>query len=111
MKGHCDVTVGIVDEKGVVVRHLASGVLGVNAPAPFQKNSLRQKIHWDGKDDLDNYPRNPGRLGVRVMLGLKPVFDKRLGGTSPYNLPEAWRWTKAARMFSSLAIGAYIVVA
>jgi len=87
VKGSCDVTVGVVDEKGVVVRHLASGVLGSNAPAPFQKDSLSQKIYWNGKDDLDRYPKDPGALSLRVMLGLKPVFDKRLGGKSPRNLP------------------------
>jgi hypothetical protein len=87
VKGYCDVTVGVVDEKGMVVRHLASGVLGKNAPAPFQKDSLTQKIFWNGKDDLDAYPKEPGKLRVRVILGLKPVFDKRLGGASPHALP------------------------
>ena len=28
VKGNCDVTVGLIDGKGTVVRHLASGVLG-----------------------------------------------------------------------------------
>ncbi len=50
--GYCDVTVAIVDPdparelvkgRGVVVRHLASGVLGSNAPEPLQKNSLKQR--------------------------------------------------------------------
>jgi hypothetical protein len=87
VKGNCDVTVGLVDKAGKVVRHLASGVIGANAPAPFQKNSLSQKIYWNGKDDLDVYVKNPSSLRVQVRLGLKPVFDRRLGGTSPYNLP------------------------
>ncbi|MFC1672035.1 hypothetical protein ACFL01_02745, partial [Planctomycetota bacterium] len=87
VKGNCDVTVGIVDVKGVVVRHLASGVLGANAPAPFQKGSLEQKIYWNGKHDLGQYVKEPGKLRLRVMLGLKPVFHKRLGGTSPKNFP------------------------
>jgi hypothetical protein len=96
VKGRCDVTVAIVDPdpakelvkgRGVVVRHLASGVLGPNAPAPFQKNSLKQTIYWDGKCDLGEYHRQPEKLKMRVMLGLKPEFDKRLGGTSPHNLP------------------------
>jgi len=99
VKGYCDVTVGIMDPSrdltgwghGTVVRHLASGVLGPNAPAPFQKNSLKQVVYWNGKDDLDEYVREPGKMRVRVMLGLKPVFDKRLGGSSPHNLPgETW---------------------
>ena len=99
VKGYCDVTVGIMDPAkdltgwghGTVVRHLASGVLGPNAPAPLAKNSLKQTLYWNGKDDLDEYVKEPGKMRVRVMLGLKPVFDKRLGGSSPYNLPgEPW---------------------
>jgi hypothetical protein len=87
VKGNCDVTVGIIDQKGVVVRHVASGVLGANAPAPFQKNALKQTIYWNGKNDLDQYVREPGKLRVRVMLGLKPAFDKLLGDGGPKNLP------------------------
>ncbi len=87
VEGFCDVTVGLIDKEGIVVRHLASGVLGKNAPAPFQKDSLEQKIYWNGKSDLGTYVKEPGKLKVRVMLGLKPVFDKRLGGASPKNLP------------------------
>ena len=55
VKGYCDVTVGILDEKGVVARHLACGVLGKNAPPPFQKNSLSQKVYWDGKDQQGEF--------------------------------------------------------
>jgi hypothetical protein len=93
VKGFCDVTVGIVDpstgsgQAAKVVRHLASGVLGKNAPEPFQKNSLEQKIYWNGKDDLDTYPKEPGKLKVRVSLGLSPAFHRRLAGTSPKNMP------------------------
>ena len=47
----CDATVAIVDSKGKVVRHLAGGVLGRNAPWPFTQNSLSQSVEWDGKDD------------------------------------------------------------
>ncbi len=87
VKGNCDVVASIVDEKGTVVRHLGAGVLGANAPAPFQKSSLSQKILWNGKDDLGIYVREPEKLRVKIQLGLKPGFHKRLGGTSPYNLP------------------------
>ncbi len=87
VKGNCDVTVAMVDEKGVVVRHLGSGVLGANAPAPFQKNSLKQKIYWNGKDDLDYYVKEPEKLKLRVSLGLKPESDRLLGAVSPHNLP------------------------
>ncbi len=87
VKGYCDVAVDIVDEKGTVARHLGAGVLGTNAPAPFQKDSLSQKIYWNGKDDLDVYVKGPGKMRVRVRLGLKPVFDRHLGGSSFHNLP------------------------
>lgn len=87
VKGACDATVGIIDAEGKVVRHVASGVLGANAPAPFQKNNLNQKLVWNGKDDLDEYCKTPDKLRVRVMLGLKPEFDKRIGGTSGHNMP------------------------
>ena len=47
-KGYCDATVVIEDKLGKIVRHLVSGVLGPNAPEPFQKNSLKQTVVWDG---------------------------------------------------------------
>ena len=87
VKGYCDVTVGIVDAKGKVVRHLGSGVLGRNAPPPFQKSSLKQTIYWNGKGDLDHYHQRPAALRVQVRLGLKPVFHGRLGGASGKNAP------------------------
>ncbi len=87
VKAYCDVTVSIVDKPGTVVRHIGSGVLGSNAPEPFQKNALQQTIYWDGKDDLDGYPKEPEKLRVQVRLGLKPEFDKRLGGTHSKDLP------------------------
>lgn len=76
-------TVAVADADGTVVRHVGSGVLGANAPAPFQKNSLKQTVYWDGKDDLGEYYKTPDKLKVRVSLGLKPEFDKRLGCTNP----------------------------
>ena len=47
-KGWCDATVAIEDKDGRIIRHLASGLLGANAPEPFQKDSLRQHLVWDG---------------------------------------------------------------
>ncbi|MBA4386794.1 MAG: hypothetical protein C0404_02365, partial [Verrucomicrobia bacterium] len=86
-KANCDVTAAVVDDQSRVVRHLGSGVLGANAPAPFQKGSLKQKILWNGKDDFGEYVKEPGKMRVRVMLGLKPTFDKLLGDGGPKNLP------------------------
>ena len=77
-KGFCDVTVAVEDEKGAIVRHLASGVLGPNAPAPFQKGSKAQTIAWDSKDDKGEYVDDTGRLTVRVALGLKARFERTL---------------------------------
>jgi sugar lactone lactonase YvrE len=77
-KGFCDVTVAIEGPEGRIVRHLASGVLGPNAPAPFAKNSKRQAIVWDGKNDQGRYIDEKEPLSVRVSLGLKPRFEKTL---------------------------------
>ena len=46
-----DVAVEVLDKDGKVVRHLAAGLLGPNAPEPLAKDSLRQSLVWDGKDD------------------------------------------------------------
>ena len=77
-KGFCDVTVAVEDSGGRIIRHLASGVLGPNAPLPFQKNSKKQTIIWDGKDDQDRYVDDKDRIIIRVSLGLKPRFERTL---------------------------------
>ncbi len=82
-KAACDATVAIVDRDGRIVRHLASGVLGENAPKPFAKGSLTQRIEWDGKDDDGRQVLSPpkgkpaagGPFTVRVGLGLKVAYD------------------------------------
>jgi hypothetical protein len=93
VKGNCDVTVAVVEPPvgsnafPRVVRHVASGVLGANAPAPLQKNALRQMVVWDGKNDLGEYVPDVRNLSVRVQLGLKPVYERLLGGADPHTLP------------------------
>jgi len=77
-KSFCDTTIVIENSEGKIVRHLASGVLGTNAPLPFQKNSKAQKIVWDGKNDQGDYIDNKERYSVRVSLGLKPQFEKNV---------------------------------
>ena len=81
-KGCCDVTVAVEDPAGGIVRHLASGVLGPKAPAPLQKDALKQTLVWDGKDDAGRYRDDRESLSVRVSLGLKPQFERSLF-TSP----------------------------
>jgi len=76
-KGKCDATVAILDKDAKIIRHLASGVLGVNAPYPFQQNSLSQKLEWDGKDDQGKPA--PAGCKARVGLGLKATY----GWTAP----------------------------
>jgi len=77
-KSRCDATVAIEDAEAKIVRHLASGVLGDNAPPPFQRNSKEQTIVWDGKDDQGRYVDEKDALVVRVSLGLKPQFERTL---------------------------------
>ncbi|MEX0702252.1 MAG: hypothetical protein WD069_09170 [Planctomycetales bacterium] len=76
--GFCDATVAIEDAEGRIVRHLASGVLGKNAPPPFQRDSRAQRIVWDGKDDAGSYVRDVAAHRIRVSLGLKPRFERNL---------------------------------
>ncbi len=75
-RGACDATVAVVDREGRVVRHLASGVLGKNAPYPFRQGSLGQTIEWDGTDDMGQTV--PEGCSVRVSLGLKPVVERNI---------------------------------
>jgi hypothetical protein len=82
VKAGCDAVVALVDGEGRVVRHLACGVLGSNAPAPFQK-SLKQKIYWNGKDDMGVYVKEPNKLKLRVQLGMKLTFYRHLGASNP----------------------------
>ncbi len=93
--GWCDVTVAIEDEQGDIIRHLASGVLGPNAPEPFVWNSRAQTLVWDGKNDKGEYVDDKDAVSVRVSLGLKPRFDRTL----------FWHPGKAAARDINLAAG------
>lgn len=77
-KAFCDVTIAVESNGGKIVRHLASGVLGPNAPKPFQRKSKAQTLVWDGKDDQGRYINKKAAYRVRVSLGLKPKFEKAL---------------------------------
>lgn len=73
-----DVEVAILDADGDVVRHLAAGQLGPNAPEPLQRNSLAQTLLWDGRDNRGR-PAEGGPFQVRVRAGL----DVEYAGHAP----------------------------
>jgi DNA-binding beta-propeller fold protein YncE len=75
--GLTDVAVTIEDAQGKIVRHLAGGVLGKNAPEPLQSNTRAQSLVWDGKDDFDKAAVG-GPFKARVQLGMKAEFDRFL---------------------------------
>jgi hypothetical protein len=63
-----DVAVYVEDANGKIVRHLAAGVLGTNAPAPLTSGTLEQNIPWDGKDDFGRvFAPDTGRFRVAVL--------------------------------------------
>ncbi|MGQ9663628.1 MAG: hypothetical protein ACUVWX_15050 [Kiritimatiellia bacterium] len=73
-----DIAVSIEQPDGKIVRHLAAGVLGTNAPPPLEKGSLCQRLVWDGCDDLGRRVTRKS-LRVRVALSLKAEFERMLG--------------------------------
>ena len=103
-KVFCDATVAIEGPDGRIVRHLASGVLGKKAPAPFQKNSLRQTLFWDGKDELGQYVDDKERLTVRVSLGLKAQMERTLFW-SPHRMAAG----RAYALMRSAPEGVYVL--
>jgi NHL repeat len=101
-KSFCDVTVGIENSRGHIVRHLASGLLGKNPPPPFAKGVRKQSLIWDGKNDQGRYVPDPQSLSVRVSLGLKPLFEKDL-----FNQPMR-RHGREAPIFQASREGVYV---
>lgn len=82
-----DVAVSIVNTAdSTIVRHLAAGVLGANAPTPLAKNSLIQTLTWDGKNDLGSPVTVPdAHLRARVRAGMSTQLVGLLGG-EPYSI-------------------------
>lgn len=79
-----DLEIAVLDDKGQIVRHLAAGVLGGKNPPPSPlEPGLRQKIAWDGKDDLGKEAQG-GPFRFRVRAGTTVQFG-RLIGASPYS--------------------------
>jgi hypothetical protein len=76
VKSYCDVTITILNENHEIIRHLASGVLGKNAPQPFLPNSLTQIIEWDGLDDKGD--KTSLGFKLKVSLGLMAKYSDSL---------------------------------
>jgi len=72
-----DCAVYILDRSGMVVRHLAAGVLGDEPPSPLEPG-LAQSLTWDGNDDFGS-PASGTPFSARVCLGLEPTFDGLIG--------------------------------
>lgn len=101
-----DVAIFVEDNNGKVIRHLAAGVLGSNAPLPFAKDSLEQTILWDGKA---NYKKDAG-LGpfkVRIAVGMNAQFEKIImdGGENNGGV-RAMATTKDGTLVIASAFGA-----
>jgi len=73
-----DVEVAVLDARGEVVRHLAAGLLGKNAPEPLRADSVAQELTWDRKDDL-GAAATGGPFTVRVSIGSRPRLEKHVG--------------------------------
>jgi hypothetical protein len=97
----CDATVAIENANGRILRHLACGVLGENAPEPFQKNSLKQRLVWDGKDEIGRYVDTKDACTVRVSLGLRARMERTLW----------WSGIKAAQATSPKHGGRHLLMA
>jgi hypothetical protein len=82
-----DVEVAVLDAKGIVVRHLAAGMLGGKSPPPAPlRAGLAQELVWDSKDDSGKIA-DGGPFEVRVRAGLTPAFGRTIGD-SPHNLNQ-----------------------
>lgn len=77
----CDVTVWVATPDGAIIRRLACGCLGPNAPEPFQRGTLTQRIEWDGKDDNGQVVQNG--FVVHVGLGMRVKFSRILFAVKP----------------------------
>jgi hypothetical protein len=74
-----DVAVYVETAEGKIVRHLAAGAIGKNAPAPLKAGSLEQSLVWDGNDD-DRKPAIGGPFRVRVGVGLRASWGGQAFG-------------------------------
>ncbi|MCK6470226.1 MAG: hypothetical protein L6R28_00650 [Planctomycetes bacterium] len=101
----CDVAVAVEDGSGRIVRHLAAGVLGENAPPPFERNAKKQRLVGDGKDDFGQYVEGRESHHVRVSLGLAPRFERTLFW-SPHKAASLY---PEAKSFAATKEGVYVL--
>ena len=83
VSGKTDVAVAIINEKQIIVRHLAGGVIGNNikSPAPLSAG-LKQSLTWNYLDDFGKVLPT-AKYSVRLTVGTKVIHDRFIGG-SPY---------------------------
>ena len=81
-----DAEVAVLGADGKVVRHLAAGELGTNAPEPFVKGALRQELVWDGKDDRG---AQVAGATARVRLGMGAALERFIPQTPVQSGPAA----------------------
>ena len=75
-----DVEVSVVNPvDSTVMCHLAAGLLGTNPPPPLVKDSLHQKLTWDGRDDLLRPVSNAASCLLRVRAGMSVSLDGMVG--------------------------------
>jgi hypothetical protein len=74
-----DVTVNIINNAGQVVCHLAAGVVGYNAPTPFQKG-LKQTLFWEFTNDFGQKVSKTDSYKVDIKVGMDLKYDKIIVG-------------------------------
>lgn len=75
-----DVEIAVLDSKGLIVRHLAAGLLGGEKSPPLPlKPGLKQTVEWDMKDDFGEQAVN-GPFSVRIRAGMQVRFGRFAGG-------------------------------
>ena len=106
-KEYGDVTIYVKNNNGDTVRHLGSGMLGGNAPLPFQKNSKKQFVVWNGKDDQGKLMDNVEGLQIDVCLGVKAQFERTINW-SPYRRTKSPKYRSDAPLIAASPEGVYV---
>jgi hypothetical protein len=83
VSAYTDAEVAVLDANDKIVRHLAAGVLGDNAPAPFTKSSLSQTLVWDGKGDYGDAVATGSKVRVRLGMTIASLDTSLVHGYNP----------------------------